>query len=176
MKTRRSIFSAFSSLLESESYDKITVQQIIGKADVGRSTFYAHFETKDDLLREFCGEIFEHVFSDNPGQERTHDFSEVHDLRARITHLLYHIRDERTDFINLLSCRDNIIFKRYFGQYLAMLFEDYPESNMPDVPHDLVTDFLITGFTEVVGWWAARGMEDTPERVALYCCSLLRVG
>ena len=57
-KSRQAIFRAFTELLKKESYGKITVQQIIDLGDVGRTTFYTHFETKDDVLRALyqnCG-------------------------------------------------------------------------------------------------------------------------
>ncbi|SFT38895.1 hypothetical protein SAMN02910356_00403 [Selenomonas sp. GACV-9] len=50
------------------------------------------FETKDELLKALCTEIFEHVFSDELTQEKTHDFStEKKDIKAEITHILNHM-------------------------------------------------------------------------------------
>lgn len=49
-RTRQRLHTALMSLIMESDYDKITVQDLIDRADVGRSTFYAHYETKDDLL------------------------------------------------------------------------------------------------------------------------------
>ena len=49
-KTREAIFSAFIALLSKKDFEQITVGEIIEKADIGRATFYAHFETKEFSL------------------------------------------------------------------------------------------------------------------------------
>jgi AcrR family transcriptional regulator len=51
-RTRRAILGAFVELVLERRYDAIRVGDIIEKADVGRSTFYEHFKSKDDLLRQ----------------------------------------------------------------------------------------------------------------------------
>ncbi len=48
-KSREAIFAAFSELLSKKNFSQITVGEIIEQADIGRATFYSHFETKDYL-------------------------------------------------------------------------------------------------------------------------------
>jgi len=49
-RSRRRLKEALLALIQERGYDKITVGDITNRADVGRSTFYAHFTSKDDLL------------------------------------------------------------------------------------------------------------------------------
>ena len=57
-KTRKAIYQAFLYLLNQKDYEAITVQEIIDLADVGRSTFYSHYESKELLLDELCQSSF----------------------------------------------------------------------------------------------------------------------
>jgi AcrR family transcriptional regulator len=50
-RTRRLLLDAFVESIASREYDEITVADIVGRANVGRSTFYEHYESKEDLLR-----------------------------------------------------------------------------------------------------------------------------
>ena len=51
IKTRAALHSAFRSLLLGRGYDALTVGAVADMANVGRSTFYEHYRTMDDLLR-----------------------------------------------------------------------------------------------------------------------------
>jgi AcrR family transcriptional regulator len=50
-RTRELLRRALLSLIQEKGYDRVTVQDILDRADIGRSTFYAHYRDKDDLLR-----------------------------------------------------------------------------------------------------------------------------
>jgi AcrR family transcriptional regulator len=57
-RTRKSLSEALAALMVEKRYDKITVQDIIDRANVGRSTFYAHFQDEEDLLVSGVMEVF----------------------------------------------------------------------------------------------------------------------
>ena len=165
-KTRASIFSAFTDLLKEKSYAKITVQDIIDAADVGRTTFYTHFETKDDLLRSLCAEIFEHVFSEDLGKERTHDFSEEHDTRARVSHILYHLQEHMDYLPGILSGESGDIFMSFFMGHLRELFS-HARGSGTAVPRDYILNHMVCDFAETVRWWA-RNTAYTPEQISAF--------
>jgi AcrR family transcriptional regulator len=51
-RTRQEVVSAFRTLLFERGYARVTVRGIIERANVGRSTFYEHFQNKEDVLHE----------------------------------------------------------------------------------------------------------------------------
>lgn len=172
-KTREAIFKAFSKLLEKKNYNNITIQEIIDEANIGRSTFYAHFETKDELLNAICGQIFGHIFSDVLNAEEHHDFSKDNSrLADKLTHLLYHLKEQQKNILHLLSGSSSDLFLRYFKSYLEQLFADRLPEISPSVPKDFILNHYVSSFAEAVQWWAKRNMELSPEQVVGYYMAL----
>ena len=168
LKTRKAIFHAFRSLLENKRYDHITVQDIIDEADVGRSTFYSHFETKDLLLDAMCEELFYHVFENDPCPWVGKD----DDLEAKLSHTLWHIRDEKSDLWKILLYDSGEIFMKYFKEHLRKMFKLYTDNFKTDVPEDFLLNHLVGSFAETVLWWINEGMKTPPETTAKYFMSM----
>ncbi len=168
-KTRKAIFEAFNRLLEEKHFNNITVQEILNEANVGRSTFYAHFDTKDALLKEMCTDIFDHIFSHELHSETSHDFSSSdHGLQEKITHLLYHLKDNKGNVLGVLSGESSELFMRYFKEYLRTLFDQYPNCIKEDVPREFAMNHLVGSLAEAVKWWIEEKMVMPPEEIAAY--------
>lgn len=173
-KTRDSIFMAFSSLLSTKKYSQITVQEIIDTANVGRSTFYAHFETKDQLLDELCRDIFEHIFSEDLSSEKSHNFSGATDFEAKITHILYHLKESKHDMKSILTYESADIFWNYFKKYLERLFSGFINvEKYHGVPEEFLLNHMAGSFVEMVKWWMKKDMKPEPEVVTGYFMTVI---
>lgn len=174
-KTRISIFTAFSKLLSIKKYSQITVQDILDEANIGRSTFYAHFETKDQLLDELCRDIFDHIFSEDLSSEQHHDFSEMKDFQGRVTHILYHLKESKHDMKSILAYESAEVFWSYFKKYLEILFDDYCSvESYQNVPKEFLLNHMAGSFVEMVRWWMKKEMKPEPEMMAEYFMAVIK--
>ena len=172
-KTRTAIFSAFTSLLAEKSYSKITVQEIIDAANVGRTTFYAHFETKDDLLKELCEELFGHIIGSAMDCTHTHGlYSDGSAPESVFCHLLQHLRENDKNIIALLSCENSEMFLRFFKDSLNELvrsqFINQNRKANTDIPEDFLINHISGSFVEMVLWWIRGHRKQTPEDLDRY--------
>lgn len=165
-RTRRAIYEAFEGLVRERPYSTITVAQIIEAADVGRTTFYAHFETKDDLLKELCTEMFDHVFEGVDSHCVTHARLETVNLEGRLAHLLYHLRDTHGSICGKLLREGEPYYTAAFRARLAELVARDVPAAPPGMPHDLHMDLLVCAFCQAVVWWVENGMTCGPEDLA----------
>lgn len=176
-KTREAIFEAFTDLLSKKDFDGITVSEIIERADIGRATFYSHFETKDFLLKELCEELFCHIFdkAENCGAEHRHIFN-CDSTETAFLHLFRHLQRNDNNILTLLSSRNNDLFLRYFRSNLAGLIErqaDIAARARPNVPAPFWQNHVVSTFIETIRFWLQGGMKESPEEITAYFLAVL---
>ena len=165
-RTRRAIYAAFEQLLLEQHYRDVTVAQIIDRADIGRSTFYAHFDTKDDLLDQLCTELFAHVFEGVETDAHTHASLQTVTLEGTLAHLLCHVRDSHNGVCGKLLAEGEPHFTARFCQLLGDFFEPRLPQRSSWVPKDLMRTMLLSSFCQAIAWWHVQGYQADPEQLA----------
>ena len=160
-RTRDALGDALVTLMQEKPFDTITVQDVLDRANVGRSTFYSHYSDKDDLLMSDAEEFFESVamMLSARGDQSDRVFP-VREFFAHIT--------EAKQFVNALvsagKFNDNMelargMFARGIEKRLAELprGQAIPESERP------VIAFAHAGaLLALLTWWIDRGMKQSP--------------
>lgn len=177
-RTRESIFKAFIELLSKKHYNHITVGEIIELADVGRATFYSHFETKDFLLKELCEELFCHVFDHSGKGNDKHKHVFYCDTSSSVfLHLLQHLQKNDNNILTLLSCQNNELFISYFKDNLKELIKNnielFDETKRKNLPYDFWINHVSATFVETVKWWLENEKKEDAETLANYFITAL---
>ena len=172
-KTREAIFNAFTKLLSKKAFNQITVGEIIEKADIGRATFYSHFETKDFLLKEFCEELFCHIFDTESEEKNNHTHIFKCDGSDSVfLHLFEHFYKNDNNILALLSSQNNELFLRYFKENLEALIDNHLtlfDSHKKDkLPESFWKNHIVSTFVETLKWWINRGAKESPRIITEY--------
>lgn len=170
-KTRESIFNAFILLLSKKNYNNITVGEIIEFADIGRATFYSHFETKDYLLKDLCAEFFDHLFNSEKNSDKHNIFS-CDNKDSVFLHLFKHIKKNDNNICKLLTCKNNDLFLEYFRKGVKSLVQQhyamFEQKKPTAVPVDFWLNYITSTFIETLRWWLDNKMKETPEIITEY--------
>lgn len=158
-RTRRLLHQGLMSRILEKKYESITVQEIIDRADVGRSTFYMHFRDKDELLMDGLQHVTSLLRSAQaasaapPGKsyERIIGFSLA---------MFQHANEYRRVFRALLGSNAEAVVRRHIHSDLATLI--YQEVKMErqrrkskncPISAELLTHFLASTYISVLTWW-----------------------
>ena len=167
-KTRKAIYAAFLQLLNQKNFETITVQEIIDLADVGRSTFYSHYESKELLLDELCRYLFHHLF----------DREENINIEAYLTHIFLHFKKNQDHVTSLLFSK-NDYFLRQLQKELEhhvypMVAEDLQVS-YPNIPSSFLKHFVVTNFIETLTWWLKKGKSYKEDQVVRFYLDVMEM-
>lgn len=157
-RTRRALVDALLELMSEVPLNEITVKMVCDRADVGRSTFYTHFETKDDLFATsfdyfravarstrddplaFGGDMFRHAVDSVPMFHTVAASSAA----AEVLRLLNRtVTDITRDSLRLLEVDDSRLegLTRFIAGGLVGMMHILLESGDPTLVDDLETEF-----------------------------------
>jgi AcrR family transcriptional regulator len=162
-RTKQALRDALLVLILEKHYDTITVQNIIDRANVGRSTFYLHFRDKEDLLIEdwsrFLGFFMTHFKWENLSAGRF----------LPIQELLYHLKDFHHFYRALeKSQKCERLFKtgcNYLAESIEKELVTRFEPKSINIPTSFLSHYLAYEIFRHLRWWLDNNMPNSPEEM-----------
>ena len=164
-RTKRLLWEALVKLILKKGYEAVTVQDIIDEADIGRSTFYFHFESKEHLLLGSQPE-FAHMLFDSSSDEAI-DFTLIYE----------HAKKNKKVAKALLGKKGNDIITSHIKEVLVLKIQSFIEQSSSE-KGDTITSFKIeataAGLLSLLAHWIESDMKLSISQMVILSESLLK--
>lgn len=163
-RTQRSLSEALVDLIKEKRFDDITIQEVIDRADVGRSTFYTHFRDKEDLFQQdwerFLDGFAQHIDWDKAGRERF----------VPAVYLFSHLQEYQPFYQGLVrSGKKDAVFRSgtsHLSQRIeAALNLSFKGKPVRSLPIPILANYLASELFALLQWWLDQNMPYSPERM-----------
>jgi AcrR family transcriptional regulator len=171
---------ALHSLLSKKGYEAITIKDICEAANVGRSTFYAHFTSKDDLKRSG----FEPLRRQLVGRQKQ-ALAMARDDKSRslafsLT-MFEHARDHKDHYRALVGSRGGTVSLGAIRRMLSDLVRDElavtaDEDSADVIPREFVVQYVVGAYMSVLTAWLDAGAKTSPQQINAMFCRLATEG
>src|SRR5215475_5303186 len=163
-RTRNALGDALMALMQEHPFESITVQDILDRAQIGRSTFYAHYRDKDDLflsdVEDFLEMMSNHLLRQREASNRIAPVRELlmHFDEMRPLHDALIEADKMRDFLELGH--------GYFARAIDRRLAEFPETNtLAPKQRAAMSQAFAGAFLSLVSWWMSQTSPPTPEEM-----------
>lgn len=168
-RTRKLMHDALMVLIVEKGYEAVTVQDILDRADVGRSTFYAHFRDKDQLLLsgfEHLRTLFEQQQQSLLALQQGTKGPEFN----MILELFRHTGQHHKLYKAMAGKQSGEMILKYLHRYLYdMLIVPHTalmkNRKAPPVPVEITTHWIVTSLLSLMIWWLESNMPYSAEKM-----------
>ncbi|HEY2963994.1 MAG TPA: TetR/AcrR family transcriptional regulator [Pyrinomonadaceae bacterium] len=160
-RTRDALGDALVALMQEKPFDTITVQDVLDRAKVGRSTFYSHYSDKDDLLMSDAEEFFESIAMALSAHGDKSD--RVFPVKEFFSHIA-----EAKQFVDALMSsgkfQDNMeLAHGLFARGIEKRLSELPRAQGIPADERPAIAFAHAGaLLSLLTWWIDRGMKQEP--------------
>ena len=149
-RTRERIDATFVGLLHRRAYDAIRVSDVARKSGVGRATFYAHYASKDDLLRSQMDRLVAPLLRPTPPGQALLD----------ATPFFAHVLDAPWIYRSLMTGAGRRVVTETVEARIAAILRATPRP-APDIPAPIVARVVAFALVGLVSFWVEQGGETT---------------
>lgn len=163
-RTDKALCDALVALIQVKHYDAITIQDILERANVGRSTFYAHYYDKEDLLVSVLEGLLQGL-----GHTLVQESKNTGELFPSLQ-FFRHVQERQDLYKAMAWGRGLQTFEKNLRAYLtqqiqAQLSADKPSDGSVAVSPNLLATFVADTFLCVIKWWLDNKMPYSPEQI-----------
>ncbi|MCB0210328.1 MAG: TetR/AcrR family transcriptional regulator [Anaerolineae bacterium] len=169
-RTRQLLHNALLELIIEQGYDTITVQNIIDRANVGRSTFYAHYRDKEDLLVSGMDDLIYSLswdieilpVADGEAESRRYILSALSLFRHTQEHFELYKAMVGGQGIDIVFKATHTHFCRSMQAQIERLV---PDGGTLSVPPAIMAQYLAGALLTLLTWWLDNQMLYSPEQM-----------
>ena len=160
-RTRDALGDALVALMQEKPFDTITVQDVLDRAHVGRSTFYSHYSDKDDLLMSDADEFYERL------SMALSEHGEASDRVFPVREFFSHIAEAQR-FVNALFSSGKMqeqleLAREHFARGIERRLSELPRAHSIAASDRTAIAFAHAGaLLSLLTWWIDRGMKQSP--------------
>ena len=167
-RTRERLQHALLELVGERGYDAITVQDIADRADVGRTTFYLHYRSNDDLLIG-CHEA---IISKFPVHPLSREALQSPEAPPGMASAYRHLEDARALLYPIFQgyVKDGPVILRRIRESIAQRIETCLRAAFPEagstIPLDMLANCLAGAQLALIQWWLEKRRPCAAEDLA----------
>lgn len=167
-KTENLIIQSFFELMDEVGLKKINVAMIVEKAGINRSTFYAHYIDKFDLLEKTENQLLDQWYSIGetvPSEAFADEPSGKIRLNQYMKECVDYLYKNGQKFSLLMGEKGDPAFTTYFSGRISALMREMEIPHNTDIPEDYFVEACIGSITSIFAEWVKRNFEQTPEQL-----------
>lgn len=164
LRTREQLGDALIELIMQKPFDSITVQDVLGRANIGRSTFYTHFRDKNDLFLSDVDDFMEHMAT--VLSKRSSESERV----APVQELFAHLAEMRPFYAALVASgrvHDVLeIAQEHFARGIEQRFAEIPRArSIPAEERGPLAHAHAGALLSLMTWWIDRKSPPPPAQM-----------
>jgi AcrR family transcriptional regulator len=152
-RTRRLLRGSLVQLIKERGYDTITIQDITDYANLGRTTFYLHYQSKEDLLLDHHAEM--HTHFNLAILSRDELLGEM--PQPQMIEFLQLMTENRRMYHAIRASKESEILMRGIHEQMTASLQNSLKAAFPNIeprlPMDVLTEYIIGAQLSLIHWW-----------------------